>query len=67
MARVCNWPVFKNCFFLKDFNEKQATSVGIHLVVWPYVGKVEVGVHSQANTQPASLPGNSCHLLPRDF
>lgn len=48
-------------------NKKQAESVAMYLVVWSNVGKVDVGVHSQADPQPSSLPANSRHLLPRHF
>lgn len=39
----------------------------VHLVVWSDVGEVKVRVHRQADTQPPSLPGHSCHLLPRNL
>lgn len=51
--------------------QKQSLSEGpgfvLYLVVWSYVGKVEVGVNSQGYSQSCSLPGNSCHLLARYF
>lgn len=43
------------------------TCVGMHLIIWSNVGKVDKGLHSQGNAQPSSLPGNSWHLLPRHF
>jgi len=30
----------------------------IYLIIWSYVGKVDVGVYSQADSQPSSLPAN---------
>lgn len=39
----------------------------VHLVVWSNIGEVKVRVHSQADTQPSSLPGHSGHLLPRNL
>lgn len=39
----------------------------LYLVVWSYVGKIQVGVHSQGYPEACSLPGNPCHLFAGHF